>query len=96
MLTWAASPTPCTLGLATCKGAFQGLSTNPAFGDFFYLTLNALVSNMPPDIVARSQLAHAVFAGTFISGVMLVALYLVPAITNLREKVTPTRSPTSE
>lgn len=95
-LTWAENPTSCALGAATCNGAFQGLSTNPTLGDFFYLTLNALVANMPPDIVARSQLAHAVFAGTFISGVMLVALYLVPAMTNLRERMAPTRSPTAE
>jgi hypothetical protein len=89
VLTWGLDPAPCALGAADCSGSFQGLSASPSLGDFFYLSLNAIVANMPPDIVARSQTAHAVFAGTFISGVLIITLYLVPALNNVCEQVRP-------
>jgi hypothetical protein len=87
ILTWSMSPAPCVLGAAECSGSFQGLQSRPMLGDFFYLTLNAVVANMPADIIARSQVAHTIFAGTFISGVLIVGLYLVPAVSSLHQEL---------
>jgi hypothetical protein len=75
LVIWGLDPTTCQLGAAECVGAFQGLSTHPTPGDFIYLTLNAAVANMPPDIIARSRVAHMAFAATFTSGALLIASY---------------------
>ena len=87
ILTWSMSPAPCVLGAAECAGSFQGLPARPMLGDFIYLALNAAVANMPADIIARSQVAHTIFAATFISGVLIVGLYLVPAVSNLQQEL---------
>ena len=74
LLTWAAGPEPCAVGASACAGALQGFGTSPSIGDFVFLVLNASASNMPPDLTPRSDLAHLVFAGSFISAIGVLAI----------------------
>jgi hypothetical protein len=74
LLVWVDDPADCEVGEATCKGALQGFGTCPDLGDFVFLTLNASAANMPPDLVPRSDVAHAVFAGAFVSAVGILAV----------------------
>lgn len=87
IIVWGLDPASCVLGSAMCKGAFQGLSTRPTAGDFLYFMLNAAFANMPPDIAVRSRLAHAAFAGTFLSGALLLARYVITAMAEVRNQV---------
>lgn len=87
MIVWGLNPARCLLGSVVCSGAFQGLSTRPTSGDFLYFMLNAAFANMPPDIAVRSRLAHAAFTGTFISGALLLARYVIVAISEARNQI---------
>jgi hypothetical protein len=87
LLVWAYDPADCEVGRPTCEGSLQGFGSNPDLGDFVFLTLNASAANMPPDLAPRSDAAHAVFAGAFVSAVGILAITATTLWGRLRNRV---------
>ena len=76
LLIWSFEPQACHVDqIASCQGAFRGISSYPSFSDFLYLSANLAFGHYTPDIIAQSQVAKTAATVEVISDVGLVTLY---------------------